>query len=482
MRTGNVAVVGAGVGGLAVALRLAHKGHKVTVFEKTDQVGGRNRSEAVGNCRFDGGPTLLMMLDPFRKLFSDVGEKFEHHVPITLCDPSYRVFYRDETQLDATTNLALMKSRFREMGANADADRYEPFLRSLKGLYDEAIPNFVRKNYKGLSDFATPAQLQRVLKHGMLGNLAKRIESTFKDPRVRMLFMFQTMYLGLSPFDAPWVYSTLAYMEYGEGIFYPRGGMPAISDAIANLASEKGAEIRLSSPVRSIQDKTIVLETGERFEADAVVLNADMPYAQRELEGKAPSRKLRFSCSAFVLYLDYHGELPGLQHHNVFFGKDFKGNLDSLFHELKTPDDPAFYVCVSSKTDPQAAGEGHSNVYILIPCPNLDHPFTPEVADALKCRAFTRLADEVGFDPDLVKGMKCRTPLDWKDELNLDRGAAFGISHDLFQSAFMRPQNKSRNQDGVFYVGASTVPGNGLPMVLISAELAEQRLAEWGIA
>ena len=482
MRVGNVAIVGAGVGGLALALRLAHKGHRVTVFEKTDQVGGRNRSETVGGCRFDGGPTLLMMLDPFRKLFADVGESFEARIPIMLCDPSYRVFYRDGTKLDATVNLESMKARFRAIGADSDADRYEPFLRSLKDLYDESIPSFVRKNYKGLADFATPSQLGRVVRHGMLGNLAKRVEATFTDPRVRMLFMFQTMYLGLSPFDAPWVYATLAYMEYGEGIYYPQGGMPAISQSIANLAVEKGAVIKLNAPVKRVEGKSVLLESGEAQEFDVVVLNADMPYAQRSLEGKPNKRKLRYSCSAYVLYLDYEGEIPGLEHHNVFFGKDFKGNLDSLFHKLQTPEDPAFYVCVSKKSDRGAAQIGRSNVYILIPCPNLDHPFGEKEGEALRCRAFSRLEEEVGFDRDLIRGMKSRTPHDWQNELNLERGAAFGISHDLFQSAFMRPQNVSPNQDGVFYVGASTVPGNGLPMVLISAELAEQRLADWGLA
>lgn len=479
MQTGNVAIVGAGVGGLALAVRLAHRGTRVTVFEKTDRVGGRNRREECGGCRFDGGPTLLMMLDPFRKLFADVGECFEDHVPIKLCDPSYRVFYRDGVTLDATTNLKVMKDRFRAIGATKDSERYESFLRSLRDLYDDSIPHFVRKNYKRLSDFAAPAQIKRVFRHGMLGNLAKRVESTFEDPRIRMLFMFQTMYLGLSPFDAPWVYSTLAYMEYGEGIFYPRGGMPGISDAIADLAMKRGVDIRLNTPVEKVEGKAVVLETGERFEADAVVLNADMPYAQRKLEGSPSRRKLRYSCSALVLYLDYDGELPGLEHHNVFFGKDFKGNLNALFHKLAIPNDPAFYVCVSSKSDPDAAPKGRSNIYILVPCPNLDYPFTDETRLSLSNQVFSRLEQAVGFDPARVLKMKSRTPHDWQSELNLDRGAAFGISHDLFQSAFMRPQNVNRNRSGVFYVGASTVPGNGLPMVLISAELAEQRLLEW---
>jgi phytoene desaturase len=288
------------------------------------------------------------------------------------------------------------------------------------------------------------------------------------------------MYLGLSPYDAPWVYGTLAYMEYGEGIWYPKGGLPVISEAIAKLAEARGAEIRLNANVTSITGGVVTLADGEVIAGDLVITNADMPYAQRALSKSPPKRKLRYSCSAHLLYLDYEGELADLNHHSVFFGKDFKGNLDALFHDLAIPNDPAFYACLSKRSDPSVAPAGHENLFLLIPVPNLDCVADSETLARLEDQVFDRLEREVGFDRTKIRAMKRRTREDWNREFNLEKGAAFGISHDLFQSAFMRPQNRCKTNANLYFVGASTVPGNGLPMVLISAELVEKRLIQEG--
>lgn len=477
-------VVGAGLGGLAIALRLAHRGHQVTIVEKTDAVGGRNRHESVNDCKFDGGPSLLMMLDPFKKLFTDVGERFEDHLQITLLDPSYRVFFRDGSRIDGTPNVAQMLDQIERLTTPEEAARYPQLLGRLAALYHDSIPHFVRTNYSKPTDIVHPAQLARVAKHGMLGNLAKRVQKTFKDPRLQMLFSFQTMYLGLSPYQAPWVYATLTYMEYGEGIWYPQGGLPAVTDAVANLARRRGVEIRLQTAAAHITPRSVTVTnpdgSTETLKADAVISNADLPYTQTRLEPnpKASKKTYRYSCSAYVVYLDYQGQIPELLHHNVFFGKDYAGNLESIFTKLRVPEDPAFYACLSNRSEPSRSPAGHENLFLLIPCPNLDHPWTPDVQNQLRSQVFARLAEETSFDPARVRGEKARTPIDWKEELNLEKGAAFGISHDLFQSAFFRPGNKSKANPGLYYVGASTVPGNGLPMVLISAELCEKRLIE----
>lgn len=473
----HVVIVGAGMGGLALAARLAHRGERVTVLEKNAEVGGRNRRVVVGDCTFDSGPTLLMMLDPFRKLYADLGEDFDVEIATKLCDPSYRVFFADGTRIDGTTNLPVMVDRIRDLGGEKDAAAYPEFLRELADLYEISIPNFVRKNYRGVGDFASPPQVRRVLKHRMLGNLANRVNRTFEDPRVRMLFSFQTMYLGLSPFQAPWVYATLAYMEYGEGIFYPQGGMVGIAENLAGHATKRGAEVRLSTPVSAVANGQVTLESGEQISADAVVMNADMPYAQRVLQSAPSSRKLRYSCSAHMMYIAYEGDLPDLEHHNVFFGPDYRGNLENIFTNLQEPSEPAFYVCVSKRSDSNVAPDGIINLMVLIPCPNLDCPLNEDATRRMEEYAFGRL----GLDRTKVRAVERRSPAAWQSEFNLERGAAFGISHDLFQSAFMRPQNWNRKNPKSYYVGASTVPGNGLPMVLISAELAEQALITNGV-
>ncbi len=479
-------VVGAGLGGLAVALRLAHRGHRVTVLEKTDQVGGRNRRVRVGECEFDGGPTLLMMLDPFRKLFADVGERLEDHLDLRLCDPSYRVFYADGSTVEGTPDRGRMTENLRALAGDRDADRYPGLLEDLKALYDDAIPNFVRKNFESVADFVGPKQLAMVVRHRMLSNLAKRVEHYADDPRVRMLYSFQTMYLGMSPYDAPWVYAVLTYMEYGEGVWYPMGGMVRLSEVVAGLAEARGAEIRLGCPVARVESGAVTLASGERIEADAVVCNADLPYAEEALTGDRPAGSRdprRYSCSAAMMYVDYEGRLDGLLHHNVFFGADFKGNLDALFHEpLGLPEDPAFYVCLTNRTDPAKAPPGRENLYVLVPVPNLDRPLSASEERRLQGHVFGRLCAVAGFDPSRVRAMRTYGPAEWASDLNLARGAAFGLSHDFWQSAFFRPSNASASDPRLFFVGASTQPGNGLPMVLISAELAEQRLVRAGLA
>jgi phytoene desaturase len=476
-------IVGAGVGGLATALRLSHLGHRVTVLEKTHQIGGRNRPLQVGLSEFDSGPTLMMMLDPFFQLFRDVGEKLEDHLDIELCDPSYRVFYADGSTLDGSPNVAKMVRQIETMMGPKDAAAYPRMVGDLGSLYHDAVPNFVRKNFYTPLSFFSPKNLALVVKHKMLANLGHRIDHYMDHPKLRMLFTFQTMYLGLSPYDAPWVYSVLTYMEYGEGIWYPKGGMVRIAESIADLARERGAEFRMESTVESVQPDGVTLASGERILADAVIANADLPYVERELLRKPPKKaaKRRYSCSAFMMYLDYEGDIPEMEHHNVLFGNAFKENLDQIFHQRALPDDPAFYVCISSKSDAARSAPGHSNVMVLVPCANLDRPFSDDDAAFLRSHVFNRLEAQTSFRRDQVRAESMLTPWDWRDQLNLDRGAAFGLSHDFWQSALFRPANKSTSHPNVYYVGASTTPGNGLPMVLISAELVEDRLRHDGL-
>ena len=471
----EIVIVGAGMGGLALALRLAHRGHRVTVYEKTDTVGGRNRPVRVNDCGFDGGPTLLMMLDPFEKLFADVGERLQDHLKLTRMDPSYRVFYRDGTRLRGLSDRVAMREQIACLFGKDEATGFDRLMADLEAMYREAIPLFVRRNYDRLTDFANPSALSSVIRHRMVSNYARRITGYMQDPKLRMLFSFQTMYLGLSPFAAPWVYAVLTYMEYGQGIWYPEDGLTQLSTVMARLAEARGAKIVLNQPVSRVEGSTVYLESGESRRADAVVLNADLPYAESELL-RLPAKKRTYSCSCHALYIDYHGSLPELDHHNVFFGADFRGNLDQIFNRLEVPEDPAFYAAVSCRSDRCKALPGHENLFVLVPCPNLDYPWSERDAAYIKSRVFGRLAEEVGFDPSRVAGMETFGPTEYATVLNLEKGAAFGLSHHFGQSAFMRPNNRLKSNQDVYFVGASTVPGNGLPMVLISAELVEQRL------
>jgi phytoene desaturase len=474
-------IVGSGVGGLATALRLTHRGKKVLVLEKTGSIGGRNRRLQVGKADFDSGPSLVMMRAPFERVFKDVGLNMSDYFDLKLCDPSYRVFYRDGHRIDATTNVAKMLDQLAEFSPQ-DSKRYPRFLGELADLYHEAVPNFVERNFDNILQFIAPKRLKIVLQRRMLGNLGSRIDKTFSHPRSRMLFSFQTMYLGLSPFDAPWVYAVLTYMEYGEGIWYPKGGVARLTEVLGELAMERGATIQTNQAVTSVQGKAVTLANGETITASrAVIMNADLPYAEREVIKPAKPKKRENSCSAFMMYMDYRGEVPELQHHNVLFGADFRSNLDDIFNKVKMPADPAFYICASSVTEPERAAPGGKNIMVLVPVPNLGHEFSEADKETLTEHVFARLEAETSFRRDKIAEMATYLPQDWQRDLNLDQGAAFGISHKFRQSAYFRPGNRSKVSKGTYFVGASTTPGNGLPMVLISAELCEQRLLQDGL-
>lgn len=475
MTRAPIVIVGAGLGGLATALRLSQKGHQVLVLEKTGNIGGRNGRLQVGGSHFDLGPTLLMMQEPLRRLFEDVGERLEEHLTITPCDPGYRAWFADGTAIEATHRREEMVRRIAAFAGVSEARTFLRFLDDVAALYRESVPRFVQRNYFGVWDFFGPAPIAAALRHRMLGNLARRVNRTFHDPRLRMLFSFQSMYLGLSPFEAPWVYAVLAHMEFGEGITYVQGGLAAISEKVAQLAQSRGAEIRLHREVTQIRDQEVVLAGGERIKASLVVCNADLPYAEQALLGAARTPRRRHSCSALVLYLDYEGELP-LRHHNVFFSRDFRATLDAIFRHRRLPEDPAFYVCASCKSDASRAPQGYTNLAILVPTPNLEMEWSAEGQMRLRDLVFQRLARDAEFDPERVRAEAAMTPLDWKSSFNLEQGAAFGLSHVLRQSAYFRPTNHSRRCPGVYFVGASTVPGNGIPMVLISAQLAVERI------
>lgn len=451
------------------------------MFEKGSEAGGRNKEVRLGGCSFDGGPTLLMMIEPFRRLYSDLGECFDDHLDLRKCEPCYRVFFSDKTTFDASSDRGTMASRLTDVFGTRAPNSYEAFLSDVGALYRDAIPNFVERNYDSPLDFFGPRQLALVARHGLLGNLAKRVARYFDDPKLRMLFSFQTMYLGLSPFESPWVYSVLAYMELGEGIWYPIGGLPAITRSLERLGADRGVDLRLDCPATAISGGSVTLANGETHHADAVICNADLSYAERELLHTAKPRRAKMSCSALVLHIAYRGSLPKLLHHNVFFGKDFEHNLRQVFSLLEIPDDPSFYAAVSCRTEPGRAAPGCENLMILIPCPNLERPFGSADEQTLRDRVFERLAAETGFEPSRCEAVGVTTPNDWKHDLNLEKGAAFGLSHHLTQSAYFRPANRCKTDPKLYFVGASTVPGNGLPMVLISAELAVQRLiAEQG--
>lgn len=481
----KISVVGAGLGGLAVAIRLQYAGNRVTVFEKNDAPGGRAGTIDVDGYHFDIGPTLLLMPDVLDRLFTDVGRRMSDYLDIRKLTPNYRLHFRDGSEFDFFSDREAMKKVLDGIEPGGGL-QFERFLAEAGFCYRTARENFVERNFLSAGEFFTTRNLSLLFRMRAHRKLYRLISSYFKDERLRQAFSFQTMYLGLSPYESPALYTLLPYTEFTEGIWYPMGGMHAIATAMAALLVELGGEIRYSTPVRRIETAEkrasgVRLADGEFVASDLVVTNADLPYAVESLLPRRKSRKWKYTSSGFLIHLGLSKRLESMPHHSIIFSSDYQRNFNEIFRTKTIPTDPAFYICRPSATDPSVAPEGGDVLYLLAPMPHLtdDIDWNSE-GPKLRRRMLDRVR-ELGYDfEDSIVVERLWTPVDFRDQLNLAAGCAFGLSHDILQVGYLRPHNRHDEWNNLYFVGASTHPGTGIPMVLFSAELVEERIGkEW---
>jgi phytoene desaturase len=338
--------------------------------------------------------------------------------------------------------------------------------------------------------------LYYLLKTNTLRKLDRHASRYFNDPRLVDAFTFQTMYLGLAPADAPSVYSLLPYTELEEGIWYPCGGMYSIVTALEQLAHELGVCIRTGQEVTGMESigrkvQSVSLASGEQIPADIVLSNADLPYSYANLvpktrRGRFTDRALRhldYGSSAYLLYLGVDRSYPELLHHNVFLSSDTRDNFDAIFKRRELPGDPSLYVNVPTRTDSSIAPPGHEIVYVLVPVPQLASSIHWENDRVSFRETVYRRLESTGL-PDLRRHVVFErefTPADFASQYNLAHGSAFGLSHTFRQVGYMRPANKARDLSNLYFVGASTVPGGGIPMVIIGSRLVAERVRQdWG--
>lgn len=485
----SVIIVGAGIGGLCTAARLSSLGYQVSVFEKEALVGGRaNRIEKDGY-KFDIGPTLLMMTDVLEETFRFCGKKMNDYLELIQLEPNYQVVFGDHSRVEVSSNLPRLTKQLALLDEKAP-ERFFDYFASVSEFYRLSRHNYIERNFDKLSEFVNIRHGSKLLyKHG-LQNLWDYTGRYFDDERLRQLFSFQSMYLGVSPYEAPAIYSTVSYMETALGIWYPKGGMYSLSLALAKLCRDLGVKITTNSPVEQIIVESgrakAVRVGGKQHAADIIVANSDLVYSHQYLLNETSQfdkytpklQKLRQASSAMLFYWGVNDDLDGLLHHNVILSNQFKQNLQDIFHNQRLPKTPSFYVYVPTKTDPRLAPPNRHIMYVLVPVPNLSANIDwPKAAACLKKQVLARCLQEFKIDlTDKIDSEEVFGPEDFKTKFNLPDGSAFGLSHTLAQSAYFRPHNKSTDIKNLFFVGASTYPGGGVPMVTISAKLVVERI------
>ncbi len=478
------------MGGLAAAIRLAATGFEVEVFEKNPRLGGRvDRLEADGFA-FDTGPSLLLMTDTYRELFRFAGRDLDDYVRLIPLDSDYRVTFGDGDSLTMRRTLPELIKELERIEPGV-TPRFYRFLEDACHKYRLGRCEFVERDFDKAKDFFGLRNLRLLLKTKAVNNYYRQVSKFFRTDKLRQAFSLQTMYLGLSPFEAPAVYSLLPYTELAEdGLWFPEGGMYSLIEAMERLARELGVRFHLNSPVEEVivtkgRAHGVRVGGGE-IGADAVLANADLPYAYRDLLGGAADAdfklrkrgKLKYTASAFMLYLGVDGKLDNMLHHNFYLSEHYRENFEAIFRDERLPDDPSFYAVVASKTEPRMAPEGKDGLFVLVPVPHLG----PNVdwsrdGEAFREKVYGLLERRCGLDRGRVVYEKVRTPLDWRDEYNLEEGAAFGLGHGILQVGYFRPPMVSKAVEGMYFVGASTRPGTGVPLVTIGARLVAERIA-----
>ncbi len=484
--TSKAIVIGAGVGGLTAAMKLAHAGLEVELYEKSPVPGGRCGRVQVGDFRFDLGPTILLMPFVLEEVFQSLGRKLEDHLDIQRCDPHYRVHFRDGSRVILWTDPEKMKAELEGIEPGSYA-KYQAFLKRGKLQNDAAFEHFITKHFSSVFDFVTPTSVPQIVRVGALSKLWSHVSKYFADDRLRQALSFQTMYLGVSPYDAPAVFALLPYTEATHGIWFPKGGMHAIPLALAEVCREEGVALHLGQGVKQVlvENGTAVgveLQDGTVRRADVVICNADYAWAVKNLlpEPLASRRaaklsRARFTSSGLMLYLGLRGKVDALLHHNVFFGRDFKGSFNEIFKQGRVPDDISFYVNAPTRTESGFAPEGKDALQVLVPVPTLGERKIDWKLEAPKVRAkvLARLKEEgYGDLESMIEVEQCLTPDDWQTHHNLERGANFGLAQNFMQLGPFRPQVYDPDLKNLFWCGASVQPGTGVPTVMISAGFA----------
>lgn len=525
-------IIGAGAAGLASASYLARNGFRVTVFEKNSFPGGRCASFTKDGHRFDLGATLMMMPQVYERTFADFGKNMLDELEPTRLDPVYRLKFPGDDELFYTSDLARMQQQLEAIEPGSYRRFLEYMDRSFHA-YQVSMKHIIDRNYNHMFDFLNPVNLLRLIRLDAFGIHYKAASRYFTNEYLRIAFTFQNIYVGQNPFKASAIFSMLPFLELTDGVYFPDGGMNRVSERLEKIALESRVEINYRSPIAAIivdgekteevfkdtirdtrysnleNDKSkpetwnlepgtvnrepgtansvrgVLLEDGTFHKADVVIANADLPYVYNQLlpHGRELKRinRLGVTCSALVFHWGMDKVLPGLEQHNVFVSGDYKKNIHTVFDENGYAEEPSFYVHSPGRADSSVAPGNGDSISVIVPVGHMteDNKLDWEaVKNETRKAVMNRLAVEGFADFEQhIKFEKVYNPPIWQNMFNLSHGAIFGsLNHNLLQMGYFRPHNQHPRYKNLFFAGGSTHPGNGVPLALISARLATEKV------
>jgi len=481
----KVAIIGGGISSLSCSAFLAKEGYDVTIYEKNSSIGGRARQFTENGFTFDMGPSWYWMPDVFEAFYQKFGYTTSDFYELKRLDPSYSVFWKDNTKTPIPASLSKLYEWFDQLEPGS-SDKLKDFLADASHKYEVGMKDLVYKPSLKLTEFADKRVLKGLFKLHLFSSFAKFIRKYFKHEKILSLLEFPVLFLGATPEETPALYSLMNYADISLGTWYPMGGMHKFIEAFERIALEQGVTIKINQEILSLScDKgkvTEIVTANGSFEADIIISGADYHHTDTLLlngQGNYTStywenRTMAPSCLLF--YLGIKGKMENVDHHNLFFDEDFGRHAIEIYKDPQWPSNPLFYMSVPSLTDPSVAPETDENVFLLIPiAPNLeDNEETKEhyfqmLLERIKVKTGNDLSNRI-----LVK--RSYSVSNFKLDYNAFKGNAYGLANTLKQTAILKPSLKNKKLSNMYYTGQLTVPGPGVPPSIISGEVVAKQV------
>lgn len=485
----KITIIGSGLGGLSAALRFASIGCKVDIIEKNSTAGGRLNQLKVGDFSFDTGPSFMSMTYELDELFKSTNTP--NPLKLIELEPLYSVFFENDNK-----SYKIFKDLFKlqeEFPEEKDLPKkLEKFLLRAGSFFHDTEEPVIKSNFDSLFEYIW--QMAKVPKRHLpylFKTMWQEVDKNFSDEKVKIILSLVAFFLGSTPFQTPAIYSLLNYTEMKyNGYWAVEGGMYQVVIELVKILENMGVKFHYNTEIVDYENNggklRFIDQNGQKWCGDIFIVNSEAPWFRGKVmkRGNFSEKRLNkyhWTLAPFTIYLGVKGKVDNLDYHNYFLGSNFKGYADKIFTSSIIPQKPYYYVNVLSKYVKDAAPDGHENIFILCPVPDLRYKPNWDDRNEIADNIIQDLSNRVGFD--LKQNTIVReifTPIEWQNKFNLYKGSGLGLAHDIMQVGAFRPKNKDEEFDNLYYVGASTTPGTGLPMVVISSKLVFDRVIKEG--